>query len=435
MSTKNITKYKKVSVLGLGYVGLPTAAIIANKGLRVIGVDTNASTVKTINEGKTHIIEPDLEVLVRSAVNSKNLVASTIPEPADAFIIAVPTPFTTEKKPDLTFLQQAIESIAPVIKGENLIILESTSPVGTTQKVAEWLSNVRQDIEFSELNNIATIDSKNIYIAHSPERVLPGRVLLELVNNDRVIGGLTEQCGSEAESLYRLFVKGNCHVTNARTAELVKLTENAYRDTNIAFANEISLVCDKLDIDVWELIKLANRHPRVDILKPGPGVGGHCIAVDPWFIVDSAPDETPLIRASRFVNDNKPTWIVQKILNTIDENATLACLGLTYKSDIDDLRESPSMAVIEELAKCHKGQILLADPNIESLPDSLRKILNIKFCDFEEAISRSEVIILLTDHREFIEINKSILSNKTVFDTRGIWRSFLTRNNLESVVD
>tara|TARA_A100001011_G_scaffold112958_2_gene119536 strand:- start:12697 stop:14004 length:1308 start_codon:yes stop_codon:yes gene_type:complete len=435
VSTKNITKYKKVSVLGLGYVGLPTAAIIANKGLRVIGVDTNASTVKTINEGKTHIIEPDLEVLVRSAVNSKNLVASTIPEPADAFIIAVPTPFTTEKKPDLTFLQQAIESIAPVIKGENLIILESTSPVGTTQKVAEWLSNVRQDIEFSELNNIATIDSKNIYIAHSPERVLPGRVLLELVNNDRVIGGLTEQCGSEAESLYRLFVKGNCHVTNARTAELVKLTENAYRDTNIAFANEISLVCDKLDIDVWELIKLANRHPRVDILKPGPGVGGHCIAVDPWFIVDSAPDETPLIRASRFVNDNKPTWIVQKILNTIDENATLACLGLTYKSDIDDLRESPSMAVIEELAKCHKGQILLADPNIESLPDSLRKILNIKFCDFEEAISRSEVIILLTDHREFIEINKSILSNKTVFDTRGIWRSFLTRNNLESVVD
>mgnify|MGYP001177485687 FL=1 len=435
MSTKNITKYKKVSVLGLGYVGLPTAAIIANKGLRVIGVDTNASTVKTINEGKTHIIEPDLEVLVRSAVNSKNLVASTIPEPADAFIIAVPTPFTTEKKPDLTFLQQAIESIAPVIKGENLIILESTSPVGTTQKVAEWLSNVRQDIEFSELDNIATIDSKNIYIAHSPERVLPGRVLLELVNNDRVIGGLTEQCGSEAESLYRLFVKGNCHVTNARTAELVKLTENAYRDTNIAFANEISLVCDKLDIDVWELIKLANRHPRVDILKPGPGVGGHCIAVDPWFIVDSAPDETPLIRASRFVNDNKPTWIVQKILNTIDENATLACLGLTYKSDIDDLRESPSMAVIEELAKCHKGQILLADPNIESLPDSLRKILNIKFCDFEEAISRSEVIILLTDHREFIEINKSILSNKTVFDTRGIWRSFLTRNNLESVVD
>ncbi|MAV86809.1 MAG: UDP-N-acetyl-D-mannosamine dehydrogenase [Rhodospirillaceae bacterium] len=430
-----MTKYKKVSVLGLGYVGLPTAAIIANKGLRVIGVDTNASTVKTINEGKTHIIEPDLEVLVRSAVNSKNLVASTIPEPADAFIIAVPTPFTTEKKPDLTFLQQAIESIAPVIKGENLIILESTSPVGTTQKVAEWLSNVRQDIEFSELNNIATIDSKNIYIAHSPERVLPGRVLLELVNNDRVIGGLTEQCGSEAESLYRLFVKGNCHVTNARTAELVKLTENAYRDTNIAFANEISLVCDKLDIDVWELIKLANRHPRVDILKPGPGVGGHCIAVDPWFIVDSAPDETPLIRASRFVNDNKPTWIVQKILNTIDENATLACLGLTYKSDIDDLRESPSMAVIEELAKCHKGQILLADPNIESLPDSLRKILNIKFCDFEEAISRSEVIILLTDHREFIEINKSILSNKTVFDTRGIWRSFLTRNNLESVVD
>lgn len=435
MSTKNITKYKKVSVLGLGYVGLPTAAIIANKGLRVIGVDTNASTVKTINEGKTHIIEPDLEVLVRSAVNSKNLVASTIPEPADAFIIAVPTPFTTEKKPDLTFLQQAIESIAPVIKGENLIILESTSPVGTTQKVAEWLSNVRQDIEFSELDNIATIDGKNIYIAHSPERVLPGRVLLELVNNDRVIGGLTEQCGSEAESLYRLFVKGNCHVTNARTAELVKLTENAYRDTNIAFANEISLVCDKLDIDVWELIKLANRHPRVDILKPGPGVGGHCIAVDPWFIVDSAPDETPLIRASRFVNDNKPTWIVQKILNTIDENATLACLGLTYKSDIDDLRESPSMAVIEELAKCHKGQILLADPNIESLPDSLRKILNIKFCDFEEAISRSEVIILLTDHREFIEINKSILSNKTVFDTRGIWRSFLTRNNLESVVD
>lgn len=424
-----------MSVLGLGYVGLPTAAIIANKGLRVIGVDTNASTVKTINEGKTHIIEPDLEVLVRSAVNSKNLVASTIPEPADAFIIAVPTPFTTEKKPDLTFLQQAIESIAPVIKGENLIILESTSPVGTTQKVAEWLSNVRQDIEFSELDNIATIDSKNIYIAHSPERVLPGRVLLELVNNDRVIGGLTEQCGSEAESLYRLFVKGNCHVTNARTAELVKLTENAYRDTNIAFANEISLVCDKLDIDVWELIKLANRHPRVDILKPGPGVGGHCIAVDPWFIVDSAPDETPLIRASRFVNDNKPTWIVQKILNTIDENATLACLGLTYKSDIDDLRESPSMAVIEELAKCHKGQILLADPNIESLPDSLRKILNIKFCDFEEAISRSEVIILLTDHREFIEINKSILSNKTVFDTRGIWRSFLTRNNLESVVD
>ena len=430
-----VTKYKKVTVLGLGYVGLPTAAIIANKGLSVIGVDTNVSTVKTINEGNTHIIEPDLEVLVRSAVNSKNLVASIIPEPADAFIIAVPTPFTQKKKPDLTFLQQAIESIAPVIKGENLIILESTSPVGTTQLIAEWLSNIREDIEFSESDNSLKIDGKNIYVAHSPERVLPGRVLVELVNNDRVIGGLTKQCGYEAESLYRLFVKGECHVTNARTAELVKLTENAYRDTNIAFANEISLVCDKLDIDVWDLIKLANRHPRVDILKPGPGVGGHCIAVDPWFIVDSAPEETPLIQASRYVNDNKPAWIVQKILNSVDDNATVSCLGLTYKSDIDDLRESPSITIVERLSQHHKGQILVADPNIESLPDKLCKILNIEFCSFEDAILRSRIIILLTDHREFIEIDKSILSNKKVFDTRGIWRSFLTSNNLESIGD
>lgn len=430
-----VTKYKKVSVLGLGYVGLPTAAIIANKGISVIGVDTNVSTVKTINEGNTHIIEPDLEVLVRSAVNSKNLVASIIPEPADAFIIAVPTPFTQKKKPDLTFLQQAIESIAPVIKGENLIVLESTSPVGTTQRIAKWLSNIRQDIEFSESDNSLKIDGKNIYVAHSPERVLPGRVLIELVNNDRVIGGLTKQCGDEAESLYRLFVKGECHVTNAQTAELVKLTENAYRDTNIAFANEISLVCDKLDIDVWDLIKLANRHPRVDILKPGPGVGGHCIAIDPWFIVDAAPEETPLIQASRYVNDNKPAWIVQKILNSVDDNATVACLGLTYKSDIDDLRESPSIKIVERLSQHHKGQILVADPNIKSLPDKLCKIFNIEFCNFEDAISRSRIIILLTDHREFIEIDKLILSNKKVFDTRGIWRSFLPSTNLENIGD
>ncbi len=313
--------------------------------------------------------------------------------------------------------------------------MESTSPVGTTQRIAEWLSNIRQDIKLSELDNSLKIDGKNIYVAHSPERVLPGRVLIELVNNDRVIGGLTKQCGDEAESLYRLFVKGDCHVTNARTAELVKLTENAYRDTNIAFANEISLVCDKLDINVWDLIKLANRHPRVDILKPGPGVGGHCIAVDPWFIVDSAPEETPLIQASRYVNDNKPAWIVQKILSSVDDNATVTCLGLTYKSDIDDLRESPSIEIVEGLAQHHKGQILLADPNIESLPDKLCKILNIEFCNFEDAISRSRIIILLTDHREFIEIDKSILSNKKVFDTRGIWRSFLTSNNLESIGD
>ena len=414
-----MSEFERVCVIGLGYVGLPTAAVMANRGIQVIGVDRNADTVGLINQGEVHIVEPGLDILVRSAVASGKLKAVIKPEPADAFILAVPTPFSDGNLPDLSYLESAARDLAPVLAAGNLVILESTSPVGTTEEIAKWLSALRPDLSFPTQNG----EDADIRLAHSPERVLPGRVLIELVDNDRVIGGLSEKCSRAAADLYKLFVNGACHLTDARTAELVKLAENAYRDTNIAFANEMSLVCEKVGVDVWDVIGLANRHPRVEILKPGPGVGGHCIAVDPWFIVSSAPDATPLITAARGVNDAKPKRIADQILAAAKGQNAIACLGLSYKADIDDLRESPAVEIVQILGDNFSGDIYLVEPNISRLPETLDVFGNLTLTDLDRAISAATIVALLTDHREFKDIDQKMLTGKTIFDTRGIWRN------------
>lgn len=394
--------FKKVSVIGLGYIGLPTAAILATHGIEVIGVDINQKAVETINQGKIHIVEPDLDAIVRSAVLSKKLKATLKPEKCEAFIIAVPTPFKENHKPDLSYIEAAAKSIAPVLEKGNLIILESTSPVGTTEKLARWLPDLDLDI------------------AYCPERVLPGHILREIVGNDRIIGGLTQKSSERARQLYQIFVKGECLITDARTAEMAKLTENSFRDVNIAFANELSLICDELDINVWELIKLANRHPRVGILQPGPGVGGHCIAVDPWFIIDSAPHLARLIKTSREVNDAKPHHVLGKIKKTMAKMArpTIACLGLSFKADIDDIRESPALEIVQELAK-EKAPLLVVEPHLEILPAALQ-LPNVKMASLDEAIQKADLVVLLVNHRKFAHIDRALLQGKQIIDTRGV---------------
>lgn len=412
--------FEHISVIGLGYVGLPTAAVMANRGIKITGVDSNVDTVERINRGEAHIVEPGLDILVRSAVSAGNLTAVNMPEPAEAFIIAVPTPLNADNTPGLGYLERAAADLAPVLEKGNLVILESTSPVGTTAKLAGWLADTRPDLKFP----VGDAEAPDINIAYSPERVLPGRVLIELVDNDRVIGGLTETCSARATALYKQFVEGECLITSATTAELVKLAENAYRDTNIAFANELSLIGDATGVDVWEVIELANRHPRVDILKPGPGVGGHCIAIDPWFIVDAAPELAPLIKAARGVNDAKPAHIARHTADSIDNGDArpIACLGLAYKANIDDLRESPAVTVVRELSALTVRELLLVEPHIDVLPDSLADIPSATLCDLEEALSKAGTIVLLTDHSAFKAIEKSRLADKVVIDTRGMWR-------------
>ena len=411
--------FERVSVVGLGYVGLPTAAVMANRGLTVIGVDANPKAVERINRGEAHIVEPDLDILVRSATTSGNLRAVAKPEPANAFIVAVPTPFKANHEPDLAFVESAARSIAPVLAKGNLVVLESTSPVGTTERLAGWLAELRPDLGFPGHG-----ERMDVHIAYSPERVLPGRVLIELVDNDRVIGGLTPACSQRAKELYSLFVQGTCFLTTARTAELVKLAENAYRDVNIAFANELSLVCEEVDVNVWEAIELANRHPRVKILQPGPGVGGHCIAVDPWFIVDSARDVTPLIQAARGVNDGKPDHVAKLVADAArgKTKPTVACLGLAYKADIDDFRESPSVDVIAHLDAKLFSKILVVEPHSERLPDSIAEIPAIALTDIDTALNEADIVVLLTDHTQFRELDPARLVGKSVIDTRGIWR-------------
>ncbi len=416
--------FEKVCVIGLGYVGLPTAASLARRGVSVLGVDTNEKTVALINKGKVHIVEPDLDILVTGAVATGKLAAATRPHSADAFIIAVPTPLTEEHKPNLSHLKAATEELAPVLKAGDLIVIESTSPVGTTEAVAEWLAGRRPDLAFPHRED----DTTGVDIAYSPERVLPGRVITELVRNDRVIGGLNRRSAERAAELYRIFVDGHCHLTTARTAELVKLAENSYRDVNIAFANELSVVCEGLGVDVWEVVDLANRHPRVGILRPGPGVGGHCIAVDPWFIVDSAPGATPLIEAARRVNEAMPLHVVNAVRKAAAglEAPRVACLGLAYKADIDDLRMSPAVRVVEALAKEMAGErdaeVLVVEPHIEALPDELEGIPGLSLVPLDEAIERADVVVLLTDHRSFKALDRARLDGKAVIDTRGAWR-------------
>jgi UDP-N-acetyl-D-mannosaminuronic acid dehydrogenase len=410
-------KFKTVSVVGLGYIGLPTAAVLASRGIEVIGVDVSDKAVETINAGKIHIVEPDLDIVVRSTVSVGKLRATTVPEPAQVFMIAVPTPFKEDHQPDLSYIKAATQAISSVLEKGNLVILESTSPVGTTEKIATWLSESRPDLSFPQQKGI----NADINIAHCPERVLPGYVLQELVTNDRVIGGMSPICAEKAKALYKTFVKGECYITDSRTAEMAKLTENSFRDVNIAFANELSLICDELNINVWELIKLSNRHPRVNILNPGPGVGGHCIAVDPWFIVSSAPEKAKLIKQARLINDAKPHYVIDKIVAVADQfkQPVIACLGLVFKADIDDLRESPALDIVEELANKHIGKILVVEPNIEELPNNL-KHLDCELVSLSNALEVANTIAVLVDHKEFKEMNKTTLNMKAVVDTRGI---------------
>lgn len=394
---------KRICVVGLGYIGLPTASLLGTKGYQVVGVDIRPEVVDTINQGRIHIVEPDLDILVKSAVQSGNLTASLSPQEADVFIIAVPTPFKENYEPDLSYVEQASRSIAPHVRKGNLIILESTSPVGTTNRVAEILSEYGHDIE------------NDVFVAHCPERVLPGRILVELIENDRLVGGINERSTECAAEFYQEFVRGEVLATDSRTAELAKLTENSFRDVNIAFANELSMICDRLGVNVWETISLANRHPRVNILNPGPGVGGHCIAVDPWFIIASAQQESRLIRTARAVNESKPHWVLNKIKSSAIKfkNPVIGCLGLAFKADVDDMRESPALDIVRELVNADVGQVIVAEPHIDQHAE-------FDVLPWQEVVRRSDIVVLLVDHKPFRKLKASDLNEKVLIDTRGV---------------
>jgi UDP-N-acetyl-D-mannosaminuronic acid dehydrogenase len=406
-----------VAVIGLGYIGLPTAAVIARSGMSVLGIDVSAHVVETVNSGRIHIEEVDLDGLVQGVVARGLLRASTAIEAADIFVIAVPTPFKDDHAPDISYVLAAARTIAPVLKSGDLIVLESTSPVGTTEQVRDCLAALRPDLKMPHAGNGAA----DVAIAYCPERVLPGRILVELIDNDRCIGGITPRCARKALAFYRRFVRGACVTTSSRVAEMVKLSENAFRDVNIAFANELSIVSDQLDLDVWEVIRLANRHPRVNILTPGPGVGGHCIAVDPWFIVHSVPEDTPLIRTAREVNDAKVDHVITKAAALIEASAgRVACLGLAFKANIDDFRESPALKVAETLAARFGPRIAIVEPHIDTLPPSLAKS-GAMLTDIDTALTDCDVFIVLVDHDIFKSVPLDERADKTVYDTRGIW--------------
>lgn len=413
-----MTRFSRVCVMGLGYIGLPTSAVFADNGLDVLGVDVKPAAVESINRGQPHILEPELDVLLRQVVQAGRLRAALTPEPADAFILAVPTPFMAGHEPDTSHIEAAARAIAPVLARGNLVILESTSPIGTTERLSHWLADARADLTFPHQAG----ELSDIRIAHCPERVLPGQILREVVENDRIIGGLTRKCAQAATLLYRIFAKGQIHLTNARTAEMAKLAENAFRDVNIAFANELSMICDKLHINVWELIRLANMHPRVDILRPGPGVGGHCIAVDPWFIVAADPERSPLIRTAREVNEAKPGFVVEKVSRHAAtlKKPVIACLGLSYKADVDDLRESPAITIVEELARAGVGELLVVEPHVNALPENLAS-LGLQLWDFDRATERANILLLLVDHASFLSVDHDVVKDKIVVDTRGAW--------------
>ncbi|MFM5336176.1 UDP-N-acetyl-D-mannosamine dehydrogenase [Aeromonas enteropelogenes] len=399
-------KFDSVSIIGLGYIGLPTAAIIASNGIRVHGFDVNTHAVETINHGKIHIVEPGLEELVHTAVRAGYLSAHLTPQPADVFLVAVPTPFRgNNREPDLSFIHEAVQSLAPCLKPGNLVILESTSPVGTTELMATWLAEARPDLTFPHTAKPGCCP--DVLVAYCPERVLPGHVVRELVDNDRIIGGLDYASTEAAIAFYLLFVKnGDCIATSARTAEMSKLAENSFRDVNIAFANELSLICDRQGIDVWELISLANRHPRVNILQPGCGVGGHCIAVDPWFIVNQNPDLAKLIQQARQVNDYKPLYVVEQIETALSvlSGRKIACLGLSFKPNIDDLRESPALNITRILARDPQNELLVVEPHISALPHELSKLENVQLVTLVQALEQADVVVQLVKHSQFANV-------------------------------
>ncbi len=411
-----MSNINRVAVIGLGYIGLPTAAILATNGLDVVGVDVNQKTVDAVNRGEVPFVEPDLGVHVAGAVSQGKLRAVTSTPSAEAYIVAVPTPFRDDHSADLSYIEAAARGIAPQLKGGELVILESTSPPGATEHLARYILDLRPDLSLDDSDGRAAI-----LVAHCPERVLPGRVMIELVTNDRIVGGITMAAAEAAKDLYGVFCQGEILTTDAVTAEMAKLVENSYRDVNIAFANELSVISDKLGIDVWELIRLANHHPRVNILQPGPGVGGHCIAVDPWFIVAAAPEEARLIRTAREVNDAKPRWVVDKVLHALEglpADAEVGLLGLAFKANIDDLRESPAIAITETLAAELGGRrINVSEPHIGELPKSLSALTNVHLS--EDAVERSQVVVLLVDHDEFKALPAAEFEGKYVIDTRG----------------
>jgi UDP-N-acetyl-D-mannosaminuronic acid dehydrogenase len=412
-----VSVHPKVCVMGLGYIGLPTAAVVARSGASVLGIDVHQSVVDTVNAGQVHIDEVDLDALVQGVVARGLLRASISVEPSDIFLIAVPTPFDDQHAPDISYVLDAARSIAPVLKAGDLIVLESTSPVGTTDAVRDLIAEVRPDLKVPHAGN----GTADIAIAYCPERVLPGRILVELIDNDRCIGGITPRCARKALTFYRSFVRGACITTSARVAEMVKLSENAYRDVNIAFANELSMVSDKLGIDVWEVIRLANRHPRVNILSPGPGVGGHCIAVDPWFIVHSAPDITPLIRTARNVNDAKIGYVVSHAAKLIEANpGRVALLGLAFKANVDDFRESPALRVAADLAQKFGDRITIVEPHTETLPPAFAST-GATLTDIDSALMECDVMVVLVDHDIFKSVPPEEREGKIIYDTRGIW--------------
>ncbi len=412
-----------VCVVGLGYIGLPTAAIIARAGCKVRGIDVSQHVVDTINRGQIHIEEVDLDGLVQGVVSRGLLSASLEVAPADVFVIAVPTPFDDDHAPDISYVLSAARAVAPVLKAGDIVILESTSPVGTTEEIRDLIATMRPDLKIpGRMEGNLGRETPDISIAYCPERVLPGKILEELTNNDRSIGGITPRCARKALAFYKIFVRGTCIATDARSAEMTKLVENAYRDVNIAFANELSMVADKMGLDVWEVIRLANRHPRVNILQPGPGVGGHCIAVDPWFIVHSAPQETPLIRTARGVNDGKMRHVAMKAeaLIAANPNARVACLGLAFKANIDDFRESPARLVASVLAKRFGERIQIVEPYTATLPREFDGT-GASLIDLDTALEETDILIVLVDHDVFRHVPLAERAGKIVYDTRGIW--------------
>ncbi|MHB1593648.1 MAG: UDP-N-acetyl-D-mannosamine dehydrogenase [Streptosporangiaceae bacterium] len=411
----------RVVVVGLGYIGLPAAVSFATGGLQVTGVDLDEHIVKSVNHGEAPFAEPDLSVAVSGAVAMGRLTATTEVPEADAYVIAVPTPVTDGHQADLSHVLAAVEAIAPRLSGGEIIVLESTVPPGTTRRISELLARWRPDLHFPHVTDVTA----DVRLAHCPERVLPGRVMIEITANDRVIGGMTPACGARAADLYRTFCRGELLVTDAESAEMAKLAENAYRDVNIAFANELSVICDRLGLDVWEIRRMANRHPRVDILRPGPGVGGHCIAIDPWFLIESAPDLAPLMRAARHVNEQRPAQLAEQIIATCRRfrHPRVTCLGLAFKADVGDLRESPAVEVVSRLARELPGaHIDVVEPHITQLPAALHGIGTVRLAALEDAVAGADVIVLLVDHALFRGVKKSQLAGKAIYDTRGMLR-------------
>ncbi|MGP4975932.1 UDP-N-acetyl-D-mannosamine dehydrogenase [Brachybacterium tyrofermentans] len=407
-----------VCVIGLGYIGLPTAAVLAQAGKRVTGVDLQESVVESVNAGRVPFVEEGLETVVAGAVARERLHAQTSTPPANAYIVSVPTPFKEGHTADLGYIESAARSIAPQLTGGELVVLESTSPPGTTEHMADVILSERSDLTAAP--GLPT----SLYFSHAPERVLPGRIMIEMVDNDRIIGGTTEAASQLTRTLYESFCRGELLLTDARTAEMAKLTENAFRDVNIAFANELSLIADQLKIDVWDLIELANHHPRVNILQPGPGVGGHCIAVDPWFIIDAAPSTSRLIRTARDVNDSKPDAVLQKTLKAAErfKAPRVAALGIAFKANIDDLRQSPSRDIVGRLAdSLEDGTVLVSEPNIEQLPMELAGRPNIELVGLDDALEQADIVLLLVDHVQFKNVDPDSLQAKVIIDTRGIW--------------